>query len=197
MPSLFPNYFASFWSLFRTPEKTFKAEIRYVPPCDGCVKCAKNVEAEVKPDSVILPKKDPSGPSILSRIFSIFQPVHAQDADVLEPEEIKEIQPLKEDNGCEKWSEICLDTSEFNVRPLGNGKMRIEINRKLGKTDFMIEGLKRHRKEEPNYSHKIECQELEIIPHDGHEYLDIDSEEFEVKRIRIKCLKEKVQFFSP
>lgn len=90
-----------------------------------------------------------------------------------------------------------METSEFNVRPNGNGRLQIQLSKNLEKTDFMIEGLKRHRNEEGNYSQLIECQELEIFPIEGQEFMSIDNEEFEMKPIKVKCLKEKVYFFVP
>lgn len=78
MPSFFPNYFTSFWSLYRTPVMSFKAEIRYVPTCEGCLTCTKPIEVTqtMLPDLNIAEKS--SGPSIWSRIFAVFrtQPVH-------------------------------------------------------------------------------------------------------------------------
>lgn len=77
MPSLFPNYFATFLSLYRTPVQNFKAEVRYVPSCEGCVKCAKPKNTvKLVQDSVS--SHISNQPSIWSRIFSVFQPVHGK-----------------------------------------------------------------------------------------------------------------------
>jgi len=75
MPSLFPNYFRTFWSLLRTPEQAFKAEIRYIPSCIGCARCVEQKKLEITPAPVPVPHK-PSQPSAWARIFSIFQPIH-------------------------------------------------------------------------------------------------------------------------
>jgi hypothetical protein len=98
---------------------------------------------------------------------------------------------------CGNWTSFCVDTSEFNIRVCGDGILKIEVNKKLDRTDFMIEGLKRLRNEDRNYSQTIECQEAEIIPIDGQTFMSIDNEEFEMKSIKLKCLKNKVYFFVP
>ena len=98
---------------------------------------------------------------------------------------------------CGNWSSLCVETSELNIIPIGNGKLQVEVGGRLQKTDFMIEGLKRFRNEPSNYSQKIDCKEVEIVPFEGQEFLSIDNEEFDMKRIKINCLKDKVFFFSP
>lgn len=98
---------------------------------------------------------------------------------------------------CGTWESFCVDTSELNVKVAGNGRLQIQVNKKLDKTDFMIEGLKRRKNASANYAQVIDCQEIEIFPIDGHKYMSIDNEEFEMKPIKVKCLKEKVYFFVP
>jgi hypothetical protein len=97
---------------------------------------------------------------------------------------------------CGSWDTLCVETSEVNVKPCGNGKLQIQVGQRLTKTDFMIEGLKRYRKEPCNFSQTVDCKEIEIIPVEGQESLSVDNEEFDMKRIRVKCLKNKVYFFT-
>ena len=61
MPSFMGDYFNTFWAFLRTDKENFKAEIRYTPPCPGCLKCY--VEDSSKSNSW----------SLLSRIGSIFR----------------------------------------------------------------------------------------------------------------------------
>jgi len=100
---------------------------------------------------------------------------------------------------CGEWNSLCIETTELNIKPCGDGKLKVEVGNRMNKTDFMIEGLKRYRNEKPNISQTIDCTEIEIIPENPHnnEFLSIDNEEFDMKHIRIKCLKKKVYFFSP
>jgi hypothetical protein len=74
MPSLFPNYFATFLSLYRTPDKLFKAQIRYIPTCDGCLKCKETEPEATQTVATVESKATRTQPSILSRLFSVFQP---------------------------------------------------------------------------------------------------------------------------
>jgi len=79
MPSLFPNYFATFLSLFKTEDKLFKANIKYIPPCDGCLKCKTMEEKDVASVTTKLNQNSNNSsdsPSFWSKLFSIFQPVH-------------------------------------------------------------------------------------------------------------------------
>jgi hypothetical protein len=71
MPSIFPTYFATFLSLYRTPDQYFKAEIRYVPACEGCMTCLKPID--IKAASAVSALKS-NQPSIWSRIFSGIRP---------------------------------------------------------------------------------------------------------------------------
>ncbi|ODM95182.1 Acylglycerol kinase, mitochondrial [Orchesella cincta] len=126
--------------------------------------------------------------SIWSRITSIFSrsPVLA-DSDV-----------LVENPDCGVQKSICIESSELNVMVAGGGKLKVEIGGRLGRTDFMIEGLRRHRGESPNYKMTLECKEIEICPVEGGpEYFSIDNEEFEVKRVKLKAIKDRVYFFVP
>ena len=41
MPSFLGDYFNTFWAFLRTSPVLFKAEIKYTPPCPGCLRCFK------------------------------------------------------------------------------------------------------------------------------------------------------------
>jgi len=96
---------------------------------------------------------------------------------------------------CGVQKSICVDTSELNILVNGGGKLRVEIGRRLERTDFMIEGLNRLKGESPNYNMVLDCQEVEICPVQSPEFFTIDSEEFEVKRVKLKVIKDRINLF--
>ncbi|ODN00086.1 Acylglycerol kinase, mitochondrial [Orchesella cincta] len=195
MPSFFGQLFTSFWSLLRVQPLIVKAQLNYIPTCSGCAKCKKEEEEKLEQSraKAAAEKKQTEETkypqsSIWSRITSIFSrsPVLA-DSDV-----------LVENPDCGVQKSICIESSELNVMVAGGGKLKVEIGGRLGRTDFMIEGLRRHRGESPNYKMTLECKEIEICPVEGGpEYFSIDNEEFEVKRVKLKAIKDRVYFFVP
>jgi len=100
---------------------------------------------------------------------------------------------------CGVWSSFCVDTYELNVRSKGDGMLQLEIGGNLnGTTDFIQEGLRRLKGGSPNVASVYHCSQVEIIPLDSSdEYCSIDNEEFELKLLQVKALKNQVYFFQP
>jgi hypothetical protein len=61
LPQMFNRKFCTIWSLLRAPTQVVKAELRYVPCCEGCLRCKVKPPPETRQ-------------SILARIFSVFRP---------------------------------------------------------------------------------------------------------------------------
>lgn len=196
LPSFFGQYITTFWALFRVEPLVIKAQLNYIPKCSGCSKCKKEQEQERLQQQKKEEENKKKGEhlpqsSIWGRLMSIFsRPVLADTFDKLE-EDLTEI--INPECGVEK--SICVDSSELNIRVTSGGILKVEIGRKLERTDFMIEGLKRLRGESSSYSNVLECKEIELCPVEGPEFLSIDNEEFEVKKVKLTAIKERINFF--
>ncbi|CAL8113166.1 unnamed protein product [Orchesella dallaii] len=194
MPTFFGQFFTTFWSLLRVQPQIVKAQLNYIPSCSGCTKCKKEEEEKLEQarikaaENKQIEEKKYSQPSIWSRLTSIFSRPVLADADL-----------LVENPDCGVEKSICLESSELNVVVEGGGKLKVEIGGRLQRTDFMIEGLRRLRGESPNHKITLECKEVEICPIEGAgpEFFSVDNEEFEVKRVKLKALKDRVYFFVP
>jgi acylglycerol kinase len=176
MSTILGDYFTTVWSFLWTDETIFKAEIRYTPPCPGCLKCFKEEPAKVNQNN-----------SMVSRVMSVFRPRQAQ-----EPRK-----PLIVNDDCGIWTSICVETPEFNIQPQEDGTLAMEIGKKLNTTDFIRQGLKLISNSKDTIDKKISFNEAEIIPVEAPEYCSIDGEEFEVRPFYIRVLKNKLFFFSP
>lgn len=179
--------------MLRVQPTTIKAELNYIPTCSGCSRCV--VEKEQK-SSVETSKTDisPQSYSIWSRIMNIFaRPVLAAEIEESADERIA----LEENPECGVAKSLCINSSELNVQVNGDGKLLVEIGGRLGRTDFMIEGLKRLKGESPKYNQVLECREIELSPVEAPEFLSVDNEEFEVKKIKLKVIKDRINVFVP
>lgn len=105
--------------------------------------------------------------------------------------------PTTVNENCGQWSSICVETPEFNIRPKEDGSLMMEIGRRLGTIDFLLQGFKMISDTKDTIDNVIEFEEAEIIPVEAPEFCSIDGEEFEVKPMHIRLLKKKVLFFTP
>jgi len=184
MPRFLNDKLRTLWSHYRAPVVKCKAEIRYLPYCDGCSKCKEER----------LRKSDPQR-SLFQRVVSVFRPsVYAGQRHA---EESSDPKWDRLNASCGSWESFCVDSTELNILAQGNGKLEIQIGKEFSTTEFIREGLRRKYKGLYDFSSRIPCQEVELIPLDSPENYSIDNEDFPVKPIRMQVLRNKVYFFTP
>lgn len=195
MPSIFPNSFTTFWSLLRVEPFIIKAQLNYIPTCGWCQKCKKELEEKLENQKKQIEEQkknvdDYPPSSIWGRITSVFssRPVLADTVNKV-PNADETVNPE-----CGVMQSICVDSSELNIRVEG-GKLKVEIGKRVERTDFMIEGLKRSKGNSSTFNKVLECNEVELCPVQCPEFFTIDNEEFEVKKVKLKVLKGRVNMF--
>ncbi len=97
---------------------------------------------------------------------------------------------------CGKWESVCVESPELNILSQGDGKLEIQVGKPRTLLKFIQEGYRRRFHGKYDFSHRIECREVEVIPISSPEFCSIDYDEFPVIPLKMKVLRDKLYFFT-